>query len=98
MTKKEALKKFFEPNWDKIVTLISLEFLLTFTTLFFAESTPFWIYFLSPNALYLESMADLIFSSTMQLALHGAIANVIAISYIYFLSCLIDAIYRRVRK
>jgi hypothetical protein len=91
------LKDFFKPDLNKLVMVFFLEFLLTFAMLLVGEDMGGWVYLLSPNALYLESTINLYSSTIAQIAFHGAVANVIALLYLYFLSCLIDTVCKRVR-
>jgi hypothetical protein len=93
----KPLKDFFLPDYKKVILLFILEFCTTLILLLFGQSNGLWVYLLSPSALYLESVVDLILSSSWQLAFHGAVSNVIAIIYLYFLSCLIITLYRKVR-
>ena len=87
---KEFLKNFFKPTWKKIIFVLFLEFLLTFTLLSLEDKLPQWlIYLISPNVIYLETFIDTLTITRYQLAFHGAVANVIALIYLYFLSCVI---------
>jgi len=90
---KENLKNFFKPDWKKIFLLFVLEFLISFTLLFIGDRLPSWqIYLMSPNILYLESTINPMFVTPEKISLHGAVANLIALIYFYFLSCLIIGI------
>jgi len=87
---KEFLKNFFRPAWKKIFFVLFLEFIFTFTLLSLDENLPEWIvYLISPNVIYLETFIDPLTITQYQLAFHGAVANVIALIYLYFLSCVI---------
>lgn len=94
MNLKESFKNFFKPSWGKIILVFVLEFLLTFTLLFLADKLQSWqIYLISPNVFYLESTVNPLFITQEQLSFHGAVSNIIALIYLYFLSCLIIRIY-----
>ena len=95
--KLTGLKNFLNPSAGKLVLLFIIDFLFTVILLLTSDSIGIWTYMLSPNSLYLESTVNLYTSSLTDIALNGAISNFIDIFYIYFLSCLIVAIYRKVR-
>ena len=87
---KEILKNFFKPKWGKIIFVLFLEFTLTFTLLSLEDKLPQWIiYLISPNIMYLEAFVNPLTITQYQLAFHGAVSNVIALVYLYFLSCVI---------
>jgi len=87
---KRALINFFKPDWKKILLLFVLEFLVSFTLLFVGDMLPSWqVYLISPNVFYLESTINPMFITIENISLHGAVSNVIALIYFYFLSCLI---------
>jgi len=87
---KENLKNFFKPTWKKIILVFILEFTLTFTLLSLEDKLPQWIiYLLSPNIAYLVTFVNTLTITQYQLAFHGAVMNVIALVYLYFLSCVI---------
>jgi len=100
MKLKEVLKNFFNPKWEKVLLVFILEFCLTMTLLLFGDRFSRWqVYLLSPNVFYLETMINPLTITQFELSFHGAVANVIALTYLYFLSCLIikikDIIGRR---
>ncbi len=97
MNIKNSLKNFFRPRWGKLILLFFLEFFLTVVILLFEESlAPWQLYLLEPNILYLQSTINLMLSTNGEIAFHGAVANVIALFYFYFLSCLIVGMYDRI--
>ncbi len=99
MNLKKFLKNFFKPSWEKIVLVFIFEFVLTFTLLLLGDKLPEWeIYLISPNILYLKSTINPLFVKREQLSFHGAIANLIALFYLYFLSCLIIKMHRIGRR
>jgi hypothetical protein len=100
MNLKESLKNFFRPSWGKIILVFVLEFVITFSLLFFGDNLPDWqIYLISPNVLYLESTINPMFVLSSEVfSLHGAIANIIALVYFYFLACLIIRIHKIGRR
>jgi len=90
MNLKRALINFFKPDWKKILLLFVLEFLISFTLLFAGDRLPPWqVYLISPNVYYLESTINPLFITPENISLHGAISNLVALTYFYFLSCLI---------
>ena len=99
MRLKETLKKFFKPDWRKVLLVFALEFLITFTLLFAGDRLPPWqIYLISPNVFYLESTINPLFITPENISFHGAVANLIALVYFYFLSCLIIGIRGALKK
>jgi hypothetical protein len=93
--KLEALKNFFNPDAEKLVLMFIIDFFFTFILLLAADSLGDWAYLLSPNSLYLVSTIRQ--SSTIQdIAFHGSVSNFIDVFYLYFLSCLIVSIQRKV--
>lgn len=96
---KESLKNFFKPTAAKIMILFALEFILTFSLLLLGDRMSSWqVYLISPNIMYLENTINPLFITPEQLSFHGAVANIIALFYLYFLSCSIIRIISRVRK
>lgn len=92
-------KGFLKPDWRKISMLFILEFFLTFIALLFGFKLPIWaVYLIAPNVLYLETTVTSLFTSPVELSLHGTVSNVIVLFYRYILSCLIIWIYDKVRK
>lgn len=90
MNFKESLKNFFSPNRKKVILVFILEFVLTLSLLSFQDRLADWqIYLISPSTLYLESTVNPLTVTQYQLAFHGAVSNVIALIYLYFLSCVI---------
>ena len=96
---KRALINFFKPDWKKILLLFVLEFLVSFTLLFVGDMLPSWqVYLISPNVFYLESTINPLFITPENISFHGAVANLIALVYFYFLSCLIIGIRGALKK
>lgn len=99
MNLKEALKNFLKPDWKKVLLLFILEFLITFTLLFAGDRLlPWQIYLMSPNILYLESTINPMFVVEEQVSFHGAVSNLIALTYFYFLSCIIIGIRGKLNR
>ncbi len=99
MNLKRVLINFFKPDWKKILLLFVLEFLISFTLLFTGEMLPSWqVYLISPNVYYLESTINPMFITVENISLHGAISNLIALIYFYFLSCLIIGVRRALKN
>jgi hypothetical protein len=95
MNLKESLKNFFRPDWKKIVLVFVLEFCLTFTLLLLGDGLPDWqTYLISPNVLYLESTVNPMSITQQEFSFHMAVSNLIALIYLYFLSCLIIRIHK----
>ena len=86
MNFKEGLKNFFRPEWKKIILVFILEFTLTFVSLAF-QLSDWQVFLISPNALYLESVINPLTVTQFQFAFHMAVSNLIALVYLYFLSC-----------
>jgi hypothetical protein len=95
--KLNTLKNFFNPNWEKLILLLVIDFFFTFILLLASDSMGPWAYLLSPNSLYLESTLDIATSTLPSIAFHGSVSNLIDLVYLYFLACLIVEIYKRVR-
>ena len=91
------IKDFLNPDAEKFVLMLIFGFFFTIILLLTSDYLGFWAYVFSPNTLYLESTISQ--NSTLnEFAIHAAVANTIDILYLYFLSCLIVAIYKRFRK
>jgi hypothetical protein len=87
---------FLSPDWRKIEVVIALEFLMTLA--FMLVGYEWWGYIFSPGILYLESAVDITETSVLNLAIHGAISNVIGFVYLYLLACIIISLYYKARS
>jgi hypothetical protein len=86
----KKILNFFRPGWKKLILLFALEFLISFTLLAVGDRLPSWqVYLMSPNIYYLESTINPMFVTQEQMSISGAISNIISLTYLYFLSCLI---------
>jgi hypothetical protein len=91
------IKNFLNPDAEKFVLMLVMGFFFTIILLITYDYLGIWAYALSPTDIYIESTIGPS-SSLNEFAVHAAVANTLDILYLYFLSCIIVAIYKRFRK
>ena len=91
------IKDFLNPDAEKFVLMLIFGFFFSIILLLSSDYLGIWTYLLSPNSLYLESTVSQN-SSLVEFSFNAAVANTLDILYLYLLSCVIVAIYKRFRK